>query len=243
MLRPIRARAALAAIVVVCGTQAAIAAPNDSAGHAAPPPTVTVGGEGIVHAVPDLAVLESAVVTTAPDAAAALSQNSAKTRTVMAAFRTAGIADRDLTTTGFSVTPRYANDQHRDGPPRVTGYIVRNEVTVKVRDLSHLGTVLNTSVQQGANEVGRLSLTFAEPDKLRDEARRKAVADARHRATLYAEALGMTLGPIVRISEGEAPAPVPMTMRMAAAAAPVPIASGEREVRASVQTVWRLSSR
>jgi uncharacterized protein YggE len=242
-LRRTCAAFAAAIAIAIAGTQAARAASESAA--APPSPTVAVSGEGVVHAVPDLAVLETAVVTTAPDAAAALSRNSARTRTVMAAFRSAGIAERDIATTGFSVAPRYADDRHDSGPPRVTGYVVRNEVTVKVRDLSHLGAVLNAAVAQGANEVGQLSFTFADPDKLRDEARRKAVADARHRAALYAEAAGMTLGPILRLSEtgGAAPPPRPVMMRMAAAASPVPIARGESEVRESVEVVWRLFPR
>jgi uncharacterized protein YggE len=205
-----------------------------------------VTGEGVVNAVPNLAVLESAVVTTAADAGAALSQNSAKVRSTLAAFHAAGIAERDIATTGFSVTPRYA--EHKSGdraPPRITGYTVRNAVTVKVRELDRLGAVLKAAVGGGANDVGTLSFTFAEPGKLLDEARRKAMADAHHRAALYAEAAGMALGPVVRITDNGGTAPRPF-VRMRAMAAPtgaVPVSRGEREVRAHVQVVWGLSAK
>lgn len=209
-------------------------------------PRVTVSGEGHVTAVPDLASLEVAVVTTAADPGAAMSENAARMRTTEAAFRAAGIAERDIATSGFTVTPQYAANDGADGtdrPPRITGYTVRNEVTVKVRDLGRLGAVMTAAVGQGANAVGSLAFTIAEPERLLDQARRNAVDDARHRAALYAEALGMALGPLVALHDGGGgmPRPVPMfAARAMAAPAAVPVSPGERELTATVTAVWRL---
>jgi uncharacterized protein YggE len=242
MLRP-----ALAAAVLALAAASAQAAPSIAASEATPP-TVTVAGEGHAGAAPDLAVLESAVVTTAVDPGEALSQNSARMRTVTAAFRAAGIAERDIATSQFTLTPDYAREEAAHGgahPPRITGYTVRNEVTVKVRDLGKLGQIMTVAVGQGANAVGSLSFTLAHPERVLDAARRDAVADARRRAALYADALGMTLGPLVEIHEGDNAAPPMPRYRagMLAAAAPVPVSPGEREVTATVGAVWRLAPR
>jgi uncharacterized protein YggE len=232
----------MAAMLTAAGASAALAASDAPAKVRA---TVTVTGEGVIHGVPNLAVLQSAVVTTNADAGAALSQNSAKVRSTLAAFHAAGIADRDIATTDFSITPRYAERKDDDSAPRIVDYTVRNAVTVKIRELDHLGAVLQAAVGSGANDVGALSFTFADPGKLLDEARRKAMADARHRAALYAEAAGMALGPVVRITDngGVVPRPYAMMRTMAAPKGGVPISRGEREVRARVQAVWSLTTK
>lgn len=237
------APALLVAIVLAAVPAVAQPAPH---GAAAQGPRVAVTGEGHVSAVPDLASLDVAVVTTAADPAAALSENAARMRTTQAAFSAAGIAGRDIATSGLTVTPQYASDDGHapaNRPPRITGYTVRNEVTVKVRDLGKLGAVMSAAVGQGANSVGSLAFSLADPQRLLDQARRKAVDDARHRATLYADALGLKLGPLVSLTDhgGGLPRPVPMfAARAMAAPSAVPISPGEREVSASVTAVWRL---
>lgn len=225
----------------------ALAAPASASAQAAPPaaaaaPKLTVTGEGHVSAVPDLAVLDSAVVSTAADATQALSQNSAATRSAIAAFRAAGIAERDIATSGFAVEPQYARQSDGDSaPPRIVGYTVRNQVTVKVRDLGKLGATLSAAVAGGANMVSGLSLTVADPERLLDQARRAAVADAQRRAALYADALGLGLGPLVTLSDGGASLPGPGPVyRARAMAASVPVAPGEQEIDATVTAVWRL---
>jgi uncharacterized protein YggE len=240
------ARVAPALLVAIALAAAPAVAQPALQGAAAHGPRVTVTGEGHVSAVPDLASLDVAVVTTAADPAAALSENAARMRTTEAAFKAAGIAERDIATSGFSVTPQYASDDGRapaHRPPRITGYTVRNEVTIKVRDLGKLGSVMSAAVGQGANSVGSLAFSLADPQHVVDQARQKAVEDARHRATLYAEALGLKLGPLVALTDrgGGVPRPVPMFAARAMAAPPtVPISPGEREVSASVTAVWRL---
>ena len=85
--------------------------------------------------------------------------------------------------------------------PRIVGYTVSNSVTVTVRDLAQLGPVLDAVVSSGVNQMNGLSFSIAEPEPLRNEARKMAVAEARTRAELYAQAAGVSLGRILSISE------------------------------------------
>lgn len=214
-----------------------------------PPPrsVITIQGEGTVSAEPDLASVSTGVVSEAKTAGAALEANSAAMKRVMAALDAAGIARRDIATSGFSVQPRYSspppNSRER---PRITGYIVRNTVTVKVRDLTKLGAVLETSIDEGGNQVGGLSFDFAEPEKLMDEARRNAVADARRKAELYASGLGVKLGRVRAVSETGVVRPAPMyrerAMLAASPSAAPPISPGERELKARVTIEWDLEA-
>lgn len=219
--------------------------------EAPPPPharpaTITLSGEGSVFAEPDMATLSAGVVTQADTARAALDANNEALGKVLDAFRKAGIADRDLQTNGFSVQPRMVYPDQSKGdakPPHIAGYEVRNNVSVKVRDLDKLGAVLDAAVTSGGNQIDGLSFGISKEDTLTDEARKKAVADARHKAELYAEAAGVKLGKVRRIVEGPvAQPPRPMMMRAMAAKADssVPVARGEQEISARVTMTWDL---
>ena len=107
---------------------------------------------------------------------------------------------------------------------------------VRVRDLPKVGTLLDTLVSAGANDLGGVRFLIAEPQPLMDEARRRAVADATRRAKLLADAAGIHLGKVERIDESGIQVPRPM---MAAAdfamrSSAVPVAAGEQEIRVTL---------
>lgn len=205
------------------------------------PATLTLVGTGRATVPPDMATITVGVVTEATNAREAMAGNTRAMTEATRALREAGIADRDLRTSGFSLQPRYANEQGRQ--PRITGYQVSNTLEVRVRDLAKLGEVLERTITLGANRVSGPQFGVAEPEKTLDAARRAAVADARRRAELYADALGVRLGRIVSFAEGAeaAPRPMPILRReMAAQAAPVPIEAGESAWESSVTITWEL---
>jgi hypothetical protein len=118
-------------------------------------------------------------------------------------------------------------------------------VTIKVRDLTKVASVIDTLVAAGANDIGNVGFTVSQPSKLLDEAREKAVADARRKAEIYAKAAGVTLGAPLDITEGGAPAPVFRSKIMGAIAggglaAPAPIAQGEETLSVSVSITWAI---
>ena len=82
----------------------------------------------------------------------------------------------------------------RTGAPQITGYRASNRVTIKVRDVTKVASVIDTLVGAGANEVGGINFIVTQASKALDEARAKAVADARRKAEIYAKAAGVTLG-------------------------------------------------
>lgn len=211
-----------------------------------PRPRIIVSGEGRVAAAPDMAILSVGVVTAGPEAGQVLAENSRRLAEVLALAQGAGIAERDLQTSGLSLSPIYDYETRGpDGQPRITGYQATNTLSIRVRDLAALGGLLDAMVQGGANQLNGLSFAVAEPAALRDEARRRAAADARARAALYAEALGVKLGPVLSLTESGGFSPQPYMMRDAAmaapAAAPVPVAAGEIEYTASVTVEFAIA--
>ena len=208
------------------------------------PATIAVTGEGKVEMAPDMAMLSLGVMTQADTAAAALKANSDGLSGALARLKAAGIEGRDIQTSGLSLHPNV--DYSSTGrEPQVRGYTASNMLTVRLRDLSVLGQTLDAVVTEGANTLNGLSFGLQNPDEATDEARRRAVADAAHKAALYAEAAGVTLGRIVTISEqGNYGGPQPMMMaeaRFAKDAGSVPVASGEISIGATISVVYEIA--
>jgi uncharacterized protein YggE len=203
---------------------------------------LTVSGQGEVHGAPDQAMLSAGVVTTARSAADALAGNSKAMNEVFATLKRAGIADRDMQTSNFSVQPQYATDKNGNTLRDITGYQVSNTVNVRVNDLAKVGPTLDALVSSGANSIGDIAFTIKDPKPLMAQARAAAVADAVARAQTLARAAGVTLGPITSINESGYAEPRPMyrMAAMAGASAPTPIAAGEETVTAGVSITWAI---
>lgn len=212
-------------------------------------PTISVDGRGEVTASPDTAYINSGVTTQAATAREALDDNTAAMTQLIDTLKAAGIEERDIQTSGFSVSPNYVYSDVRDAlgytqPPKISGYTVSNTVNVRVRNIDILGDVLDKSVTVGANTINGISFAVADPSELYDQARKLAFEDALAKARLYADAAGVDLESVRSISESQAYAPPqPYMMREAALGASdraVPIQSGELTFSINVQVSWEI---
>ncbi|WP_371423548.1 SIMPL domain-containing protein [Tardiphaga sp.] len=207
-----------------------------------PPPTISVSGEGTVSVPPDLAVVDGGVTTDAKTAREAAEANNAAMAKVLAALKSAGIAEKDMQTSRLSLFPQYAQQTRPNpGPNVISGYRASNHVTVRVRDVTKVAGAIDTLVSSGANEVGGITFMVTKASQLLDDARSQAIADARRKAEIYAKAAGVTLGAPINISEDSSSAPAPMMLRkMAADVASAPVAQGEEVLRVNVSVSWEI---
>lgn len=231
-MRPLLAALSLLAAAVPPGAGAQPAPPH---AMSATGPVVTLSAEAQVERAPDLAVMSAGVVTDAPTASEAMRLNAERMAQVVAAVRRAGVAERDIQTSGLSLQPQYDYQDRR--APRLVGYRASNQASVRLRDLARAGPVMDSLVAAGANQVSGPAFEIAEPDAALDAARSAAVAKARARADLYARALGLRVKRVISLSEGveRIPPPMPVArMAMAAESADTPVVPGEVELRARV---------
>lgn len=230
-LRPL---AAIAIALPLCLATAALA-------EEAPRRTITLSGSGETTAAPDLAHVTTGVLVEARTAREALSDNNRAMAAVIAGLKEAGIAEKDIRTSNFNVGPRY--HYPKDKPPVITGYQVSNTVTVTVRDLKTIGETLDRIVTLGSNTINGISFSIDDPEALEDEARKRAIADARRKAELYAAAGGFSLGRIVSLTEVSRSGRPPVAMMRAAkleAADAVPVQGGEQAVSIEVNVTWEI---
>ena len=205
------------------------------------PRQITVAGEGRLTVAPDMATIGLGVVSEGRSARDAIDENSAAMAQVLAKLTGAGIAEADIQTSGFSVSPRF--DYARStGENRITGFVAQNSVSVTVRDLTQLGDILDAVADAGANSFQSLSFGLSNPTPAEDAARAVAVAEGARRAALYAEAAGVSLGALLRLSDIATDAQRPMVMMQAERAADsgVPVASGELTISARVTMIYAI---
>jgi uncharacterized protein YggE len=203
-----------------------------------PPAAISVTGEATVSVPPDLAEIDGGVTSEAKTAREASEANNAAMGKVLQALKGAGLEDKDIRTSRLSLQPQSA--PNRSGPSAIAGYRASNRVTIRVRDVTKVAGVIDTLVGAGANEIGGINFVVSQASKLLDEARERAVADARRKAEIYAKAAGVTLGAPLSISEEGNSAPVPYRRMAAGMAASAPVAQGEETLAVSVSVSWAI---
>jgi uncharacterized protein len=233
-MKPMKRRIAVSAAIAAT----LLAAP--ALAQTALPPMITVSGEATVSVAPDQAQIEAGVASEAKTAREASEANNAAMSKVLLALKGAGIAEKDYQTSRLSLQPQYA--PNRSGPSPVVGYRASNRVTVRVRDVARLASVIDVLVSAGANDIGGINFMVSNASKLLDETRERAVADARRKAEIYARAAGVTLGAPLSISEEGAPGPVLYRAKVASAgmAVSAPVAQGEETLQVNVSVSWAI---
>ncbi len=213
-----------------------------------PYPRILVTGQGSVDLVPDMAVLALTVRREAETAHDALEASSSAMHDVLTAMKAEGIEPRDLQTSGFSIQPKYSRPSPKSSTssetPRIIAYTVRNGLTVRVRDISALGRILDKSVRLGVNEGGSFVLSNEDPSAAITQARIKAMKDAISKAKTLAKAAGVKTGKLLEVSEQSfSPRPMPMAraeMTMLRSAKAVPVAIGENTYKVTVNVSFAI---
>lgn len=206
--------------------------------------TIAIGGEGKVTAVPDIAQISLGVQTEKANVADAQKENTEKMNKIIEELKKLGVDKKDIQTQSYNIYPQYDWSTNRQ---ILRGYQVSQNVSVKIRDLEKVGSVLEKSATLGANQVGSLSFTIDEPEKLRQEAREKALANAKEKAAALAKVAEVKLGKLVSFSESSiSPTPYPLykSMDMAvgmAESAPAPqIEAGSQDIVVDVNVVYEV---
>ena len=200
-------------------------------------PALNLSAYGEVRVAPDMATITFGVTTEGTTAQAALADNARRMQEVLAALSGAGIADRDIQTSGLNLSAQY--DYVENQPPRLRGYQASNQVTVIINDLTKVGTTADVVVSAGVNQINGIAFGLKDPKAAEDQARVLAVRALQDKARLYAQALGVELGAIRSLNEGggytsQPPMPMYAARLQMADSASTPVAAGELTVRIDI---------
>ncbi len=216
--------------------------------------TINVEGSSNVVAVPDIATFTFTVSETAKTVGDAQAKATTKTNAALKALRDQGIADKDIATQSYNISPQYEYQTQvcptgsycPGGKSVLTGYDVSQSIEVKVRDLTKAGTILTSIGSLGVQNVNSLSFSVDEPTKVQADARNKAIAAAKAKADVLAKQLGVRLVRIVSFSENSGNYPRPMYnvygkgMDAAVAQSAPEIPTGEQKVTSTVNITYEI---
>ena len=207
------------------------------------PPAISVTGEATVSVPPDQAQIDGGVTSEAKTAREASEANNAAMSKVLSALKGAGIDAKDTQTSRLSLQPQFAaNYKSSDRTSGIISFRASNRVTVKLRDVTKVANVIDVLVGAGANEIGGINFTVTQASKHLDEAREKAIADARRKAEIYAKAAGVTLGEPISIAEEGAAVPAFRSKMAAPMAAGAQVAPGEETLSVTVSVSWAIKA-
>jgi uncharacterized protein YggE len=197
-----------------------------------------------VSVPPDQAQIDGGVTSDAKTAREASDANNAAMGKVLLALKGAGIEEKDYQTSRLSLQPQYATPSKvAERAPGIVSFRASNRVTVKIRDVAKVANVIDALVGAGANEIGGINFMVTQASKHLDEARERAIADARRKAEIYAKAAGVTLGEPISISEANRMIFGKLLngseQRMATAA---PVAQGEETLSVTVSVSWAIKA-
>ena len=187
--------------------------------------TVSVDGTGDAYAVPDVATFSFTVSDTEKAVADAQTKATDKINAALKVVRASGVADKDIQTQYYSIEPQY---QYQNavcpmaspadsavsssgmmiptycppGKQTLTGYTVSESVTVKLRDLSKAGALLVSLGSAGVSDLNGPSFAVDDPNAVQDQARTKAIADAKSKASELAKELGVHIVRVTSFTEG-----------------------------------------
>lgn len=202
---------------------------------------VMVGGDSIVQAQPDTAIITISVVTQGRRAIEAQQENAAKTEAVVRALKAAAGAGAEVKTSGYNLQPMRV---YKEGqPPTITGFEARNSVTVTMKELNKVGAVIDASAQAGSNEISGIGFTLLQDRQAKDRALSEATQEAMSKARVIAQALGGRVVRIVEVQEeGFIQRPPQPLYRLEAAQAArdmasTPIEVGSLDITSKVQLI------
>lgn len=240
-------------IVLAVGTAASLAAMIGLAPHvwaqtvpvqpSQPTSGISVVGEGIVLAQPDVARITIGADVSDPSLANAQAEAARRMDAVVARLKADGIADADIRTVSFNVTPQYDQGPNQ-GQPVLRGYNVQNMVEVRTTNVGGLGALLDDAVGSGATRIFGISFEASNMEDLKNQARDQAMANAQAKAQQLARAGSVSLGRPIAIDESDTGGVTPIQVRPAAPAAQAapqtPIQPGQLQISTTVRVVYAI---
>ncbi|MDD5750237.1 MAG: SIMPL domain-containing protein [Candidatus Pacebacteria bacterium] len=211
------------------------------------PREISISAQGSFKLIPDVAVINLGVKTEGMKVAGVVKENNEKMNDILAAIKSAGVAEKDIQTLSYNLSQQY--DYLDKGERVFRGYLLNQQIGVKIRDFTKIGDVLERSTSLGANSIGDLQFTVDDPAAAKAAALADAIANAKTKAKKIASDSGLKIKKLVNVYEDSSqyanyPTAVgvgggEMMVKSLSSIAP-DIQAGEQEVKATVTLVYRV---
>ncbi|MBE5104066.1 SIMPL domain-containing protein [Bacillus thuringiensis] len=200
-------------------------------------PTITVQGEGVVKAKPNVVILTIGIRTDHKNVKQAQEENAIQSKQLLDALKQLGIADKDIETISYTITPQY---EYVNDKALLQGYRVEHLYEITVLNVQKAGEVYDIAVTNGANVAKGLRFRISHPNKYYEQALIQALQQAVEKARTIASTYNLNINPVpLSLVEESAQLPreVASYATLQAHAAP-PIQSGELEIISSIRAIF-----
>lgn len=219
--------------------------------------TISVVGTAETFLKPDLAEFTLTVSSQENDPTIAQNKSAEKSNTIKAYLKEKGVEEKDIKTESYTFGPKYewvnavcvAGINCPPGKNTLVGYTANETVTVKVRKMEQAGDLIAGVGERGATDISNLSFTIDDTDAAKEGVRKEAIEDAREKAKVLAESLGVRLGALQGFYDNQGGGPVPMYAEASISAAPKmmdmrggapELSPGENKISSSVTLVYKI---
>lgn len=165
------------------------------------PREITVEAIGKAYVVPDTAKIYLGVYTEGETTEGVIGESTEKMDKIMTVLENLEIPEEDIKTTNYNLYPNYQWTE--DEGEYLDGYMLDQNVEVKLMDFKKIGKLLDEVVDAGANVIGDVSFVVDDTENAKDEARMDAIAKVREKAEEIADASGLKLGKVLNYYEYE----------------------------------------
>ncbi len=240
-------RIVLAAVILLTAALMVMAfglyfnAPVKAEDNVADKKTLSVSGQSIVSASPDIAYINLGVITDDKDAKVAQKANAVAMDKVIAAIKASGVKNEDIQTVNYTIYPKYDYSEKSNGNT-IIGYTVNNSVNVTVRELDKTGSIIDAAADSGVNVSSSISFDLSNYENYYNEALKNAVLAAKKKAKTMADALEVTLKAPINVSEGGGYSPLrnyaSFDMKAESNGASTQIQAGSIQITANVSIIY-----
>jgi len=206
-----------------------------------PATTISVSGLGKAIGIPDVGLISLSVISDKASAKEVMQDNAKKMNEIIKFVKDSGVEAKDVQTSGYYLNPRY---DWQEGTRIFRGYELTSTLSVKIRNLDKISDIIDGAVSRGANQVGNIQFVIDDQEKLKAEARDKAIIQAKGKAKQIAKSTGLHLGKIISFSESEGsytyPQPLYLDKGMGGAETAPVVEQGSQEIQITVSLGFEL---
>ncbi|NMM64031.1 SIMPL domain-containing protein [Clostridium sp. P21] len=202
--------------------------------------TINVSGVGEVNVAPDIAYVSLGVMTQKESVSDAQKENSNAMNKIINEVKKQGVKSEDIKTVNYSITPKY-NYDNKTGSNKLVGYTIVNAISVKVKDITKVGTIIDNAVANGANNSNGINFGVSDYEKYYNMALKNAISNANSKAKVIADSIGVKVSVPTKIIENSTGVPntSPIYYNASLSKESTPIETGTYKVRADVSAVYQ----
>jgi uncharacterized protein YggE len=201
---------------------------------------ITATGNGSVSTVPDLMRVTFWVEERGNKLSSQKTVVDNTTERLLNDLLKKDVAEKDIQSYQLQIYPQYEQDS--DGKTKQSGFIVRREIKVTLRNPENYDNIIDLALSRGVTRVGQIQFEISNQQALYQQALIQAYKQAQMKSEQLAETAGLALTGTLSITERSISRPFMMQMAEASVRSDKVSLPGQQTIEASVEVVFSVKN-